>query len=91
MLLTLEKALKAIVESVDVEKPQKKRHGKKKRAKLRKGEKKSVEKVLPLRSESVKSENGAKASDSERSKKTDLVGGANNQEQQGKSEKGSKK
>ena len=87
----LEKALKAIVESVDVEKPKKKRHGKKKREKLRKGGKKTVENVLPLRSESVTSENGAKASDSERSKKTDLVGGANNQEQQGKSEKGSKK
>ena len=91
----LQKELNAIIGAVDVEKPKNKRHGKKKRAKLRKGEKKSVENVLPLRSESVKSENGASASDnkgnSKGSEKTDLVGGANNQEQQEKEEKGNKK
>ena len=83
----LQKELNAIVESVEVVKPKKKRHNKKKREKLRKSGEKTVEKVLPLRSESVKRENGATASD----QKTDLVGGANNQEQEEKQEKGSKK
>lgn len=83
----LQKELNAIVESVEVVKPKKKRHNKKKREKLRKSGEKTVEKVLPLRSESVKRENGATASD----QKTDLVGGANNQKQEEKQEKGSKK
>ena len=93
----LQKELNAIVESVDVEKPKKKRNNKKKREKLRKGGKKAVEKVLPLRSESVKGENGATASENtgenEGLEKTDLVGGANNQkqEQEEKQDKGNKR
>ena len=83
----LQKELNAIVESVEVEKPKKNRHNKKKREKLRKGGKKTVEKVLPVRSESVKRENGAKAS----GKKTDLTGGANNQEKEKRNGKGNKK
>lgn len=86
----LEKAIKAIVDAVEVEKPKKKRHNKKKSEKLRKGEKKTTEKALPSRSKSVKSENGAAASDNKGARKgsgkTDSVGGANNKEKEVKEE-----
>lgn len=90
-----ERESKAILKSVKVVDPKKKRLEKKKRAKLRKGGKKTAKEVLPSRSERVKKTKGAVASESksgeEGLKKTDLGGGANNQEQEEKKEKGSKR